>query len=199
MILALRLSRGAMCIADAQGRCPLGYILLTTLCECGRMSDYIRPHFSGATIFFTVNLANRTSDLLVREVGGLRDAFMRTISDRRFYIDAVVILPDHLHMVMTLPDGDSDYATRWRVIKARFSRGVNKGRVRGSHVRRCERGVWQRRYWEHHIRDDADYRTHVEYCWKNPVKHRLVEHPSDWPYSSIHRDLKSGKAPKKWA
>ena len=104
------------------------------------MSDYIRPRTSGATIFFTVNLANRSSDLLVREVDGLRDAFMRTISDRRFYIDAVVILPDHLHMVMTLPDGDSDYATRWRVIKARFSRGVNKGRVRGSHVRRCGRG-----------------------------------------------------------
>jgi len=162
------------------------------------MSDYIRPQTSGATIFFTVNLANRSSDLLVREVDGLRDAFMRTISGRRFYIDAVVILPDHLHMVMTLPDGDSDYATRWRVIKARFSRGVNKGRVRGSHVRRCERGVWQRRYWEHHIRDEADYHAHVEYCWKNPVKHGLVERPTDWPYSSIHRDIREGRVPAEW-
>ncbi len=175
-----------------------GYDLLTKFCDCDGMSNYIRPRLSGATIFFTVNLVNRTSDLLVREVGGLRDAFMRTISDRRFYIDAVVILPDHLHMVMTLPDGDDDYATRWRVIKARFSRGVGQGHVRPSHIRRGERGIWQRRYWEHHIRDEGDYRAHVEYCWKNPVKHGLVEKPADWPYSSIHRDIKEGRVPPEW-
>jgi len=162
------------------------------------MSNYIRPLFSGATIFFTVNLENRTSDLLVREVDGLRDAFVRTISNRRFYIDAAVILPDHLHMVMTLPDGDCDYATRWRVIKARFSRGVDTGNVRPSHIRRSERGIWQRRYWEHHIRDETDYRAHVEYCWKNPVKHGLVEKPTDWPYSSIHRDIRAGRVPAEW-
>ncbi len=115
---------------------------------------------------------------------------MRTISERPFYINAIVVLPDHLHTVLTLPSGDSDYATRWRIIKARFSRQVKVGNRRASHLRRGERGIWQRRYWEHHIRDDDDFRAHVEYCWKNPVKHGLVKHPNDWPYSSIHRDLK---------
>ena len=162
------------------------------------MSNYIRPRTGGASIFFTVNLADRASDLLVREVGGLRDAFVRTITDRRFHIDAVVILPDHLHMVMTLPEGDSDYATRWRVIKARFSRGVDKGNIRASHLARAERGIWQRRYWEHHIRGAEDYRRHVEYCWKNPVKHGYVEAPTDWPYSSIHRDIRQGRVPAEW-
>lgn len=162
------------------------------------MSNFIRPRTTGASIFFTVNLASRTSELLVQEIDGLRDAFTRTISDRQFYIDAAVILPNHLHMVMTLPEGDSDYATRWRIIKARFSRGVGRGPVRPSHIRRRERGIWQRRYWEHHIRDEADHRAHIEYCWKNPVKHGFVEKPTDWPYSSIHRDIRKGRVSTEW-
>ena len=162
------------------------------------MSNYIRPRTGGATIFFTVNLANRTSDLLVREVDKLRDAFMRTLADREFNIDAIVVMPDHLHAVITLPENDHDYSTRWSVIKGRFSRQIGKGNLCDSNVRRRERGIWQRRYWEYHIRDEADYRAHVEYCWKNPVKHGYVERPVDWPYSSIHRDIRLGRVPKEW-
>jgi putative transposase len=175
-----------------------GYDLLTKFCDCGEMANYTRPRTSGATIFFTVNLANRTSDLLVQEVDKLRDAFMRTLADRKFNIDAIVVMPDHLHAVITLPENDHDYATRWSVIKGRFSRQIGKGNLRDSNLRRRERGIWQRRYWEHHIRSENDYRAHIEYCWKNPVKHGYVERPVDWPYSSIHRDIRLGHAPKEW-
>ena len=162
--------------------------LLTILCNFYGMPNYVRPRVPSATIFFTVALADRGSDLLVREIDMLRDAFVRTLAERKFVINAIVVLPDHLHTVITLPEGDDDYATRWRVIKGRFSRQVTAGNLRASHLKRGERGVWQRRYWEHHIRDEQDYRAHVEYCWKNPVKHGYVERPVDWPYSSIHRD-----------
>ena len=148
----------------------------------------------GATVFFTVALAERGSDLLIREIPLLRAAFHRTVQDRPFRFDAIVILPDHLHMVMSLPPGDADYATRWRIIKARFSRNLPKGHQRASHVRRGERAVWQRRFWEHHIRDAADYAAHVQYCWDNPVKHGLVRDARDWPYSSVHREVKAGRA-----
>ena len=158
------------------------------------MSNYARPRVPGATVFFTVALADRGSDLLIRELPLLRAAFHRTVQERPFRFDAIVILPDHLHMVMSLPPGDADYATRWRIIKARFSRNLPKGRRRLSHVKRGERGVWQRRFWEHHIRDEADYRMHVRYCWDNPVKHGLVRDAREWPYSSVHREVKAGRA-----
>jgi REP-associated tyrosine transposase len=152
------------------------------------MTNYRRPRLAGATVFFTVNLALRGSDQLVREIASLRAAFSQTQRNHRWSIDAIVILPDHLHAVVTLPDGDHDYSTRWRLIKSRFSRQVSKGRLRPSHIARSERGVWQRRFWEHHIRDETEYQAAIRYCWYNPVKHDLVEQPTDWPYSSIHRD-----------
>ena len=105
-----------------------------------------------------------------------------------FEVDAWVVLPDHMHCIWTLPPGDSDYSTRWRVIKSRFSRQMPPAHLRPSHIARRERGIWQRRYWEHHIRDEADYIAHVAYCWNNPVKHGFVEDPRDWPYSSYHSD-----------
>ncbi|PZQ95865.1 MAG: transposase [Cereibacter sphaeroides] len=148
------------------------------------MSGYLRPKVKGATVFFTVALASRGSDLLVREVDRLRDAVRLTQAERPFGIDAWVVLPDHVHAVWTLPEGERDFPTRWRLIKSRFSMGLPKGELSRSHVTRQERGVWQRRYWEHHIRDEADYRVHVEYCWHNPVKHGLVSRPEDWPFSS---------------
>ena len=150
------------------------------------MSRYIRPKIPGASIFFTVALQYRGGDLLVRQINALRFAVAKTRAERPFHIDAWVVLPDHMHAVWTLPEGDCDYATRWSVIKARFSMSVPPGNRRQSHIKRRERGVWQRRYWEHHIRDQGEYVAYIRYCHINPVKHGLVENPMDWPYSSIH-------------
>lgn len=152
------------------------------------MSKYIRPRAPGSRIFFTVNLAHRGTDLLTREVACLREAVHRTLLERPFVIDAWVVLPDHMHAVWTLPEGDHDFSTRWSVIKARFSRQMPPMRRRRSHEARREHGIWQRRFWEHHIRDEADYTAHIRYCWNNPVKHGYVTAPHDWPFSSVHRD-----------
>jgi putative transposase len=118
---------------------------------------------------------------LVEEVDRLRTAVRDTMGERPFKIDAWVVLPDHLHAVWTLPEGDADYSVRWRLIEARFSREFPKGPLRASHKDRQERGIWQRRFWEHHIRGETDFAAHVSYCWINPVKHGLVEKPEDWP------------------
>ncbi|WP_299651759.1 transposase [uncultured Tateyamaria sp.] len=177
------------------------------------MPNYRRPKITGASIFFTVALAQRGGTLLVDEVDALRDAVRVTRAERPFHIDACVVLPDHLHCVWTLPVGDRDFSTRWAAIKARFTRTIRDyGRVgfQPTHAKRLghavgwnptlrrteskiakgDAGVWQRRFWEHHIRDDADYLAHVRYCWMNPVKHGLVERPEDWAYSSVHRDAR---------
>lgn len=154
------------------------------------MSNYRRPKITNVPIFFTITLEDRRSDLLIREIDILRQAVRLTKAERPFDIDAWVVLPDHMHCIWRLPDGDMDYPTRWRLIKSRFSRGVPISALRASHVRRQERGVWQRRFWEHHIRDEADFAAHLQYCWMNPVKHGLAERPEDWPYSSLHRNLR---------
>lgn len=156
------------------------------------MSKYIRPHRPGASVFFTVALADRGAQTLVDHVDVLREAVRVTRAERPFRIEAWVVLPDHMHCVWTLPEGDADFSTRWSVIKARFSRAMPLVHRRKSHEMRREHGIWQRRYWEHHIRDDAAYAACVRYCWINPVKHGLVEHPKDWPYSSWHRDGSNG-------
>jgi len=143
-------------------------------------------------VFFTVRLQECGATLLTDEVERLRFAVGSTQRERPFTIDAFVVLPDHLHCIWTLPPGDSDYSLRWRLIKSRFSAGLPKGRLRASHVARQERGVWQRRFWEHHIRDAGDYRAHVQYCQMNPVKHGFVDAPEAWPYSSVHRDRRVG-------
>jgi len=181
------------------------------------MSNYIRPKVPGASIFFTVNLAERGSDLLSEEIDLLRRAVRVTRSERPFLIDAWAVLPDHLHTVWTLPDGDRDFSGRWGAIKARFvmllrragfsppaelpmvRSGRYAGLKPGLRVGKRECAVWQRRFWEHHIRDDADYAAHVRYCWLNPVKHGFVERPVDWPHSSIHRDIRLGKVEPEWS
>jgi putative transposase len=153
------------------------------------MSAYLRPRIPGATIFFTLALEDRGSDALVRHAGALRVAVRRTMAERPFRIEACVILPDHLHMIWTLPAGDSDFPNRWRVIKARFTQALpGEGLARASHKVRRERGLWQRRYWEHHVRSPAELAALTRYCWMNPVKHGLVADPFDWSLSSIHRD-----------
>jgi putative transposase len=152
------------------------------------MSEYRRLRIPGGCYFFTVNLEDRRSDLLVRHVDVLRQAVHTVRRARPFHIDAFAVLPDHLHAVWTLPEGDADFPTRWRLIKKAFSRRLPAGESRSpSRVRRGERGIWQRRYWEHAIRDDPDFAAHVDYVHSNPVKHGLVEKPADWPYSTVHR------------
>ena len=147
----------------------------------------------GAAVFFTVCLAERGSSVLVDEVVRLRAAVRATMVERPFGILAWVVLPDHLHAVWLMPEGDSDYSTRWRLIKSRFSRGLPKGNVRASHDLRFERGLWQRRFWEHHLRSEADVNAAIRYCLINPVKHGFVEAPEQWPYSSVHRDIRMGR------
>jgi putative transposase len=149
---------------------------------------YRRADVAGGTYFFTVNLADRRRGLLVEHVDVLR-ATVRAVRERHpFHIDAFVVLPDHLHAIWSLPQGDADYATRWMLIKAGFSRCLAKGERRNtSRIRKGERGIWQRRYWEHLIRDDTDYQRHVDYVHYNPVKHGYVTHAAEWAYSSIHR------------
>ncbi|MBV9782704.1 MAG: transposase, partial [Acidisphaera sp.] len=128
------------------------------------MPDYRRNLVAGGSYFFTVNLLDRRSDLLVSAIGVLRDAVRETRSSRPFHIDAWVVLPDHLHCMWTLPQGDADFPLRWRTIKARFSRAVSRPEDRrASLLRKREAGIWQRRYWEHTIRDDDDFAAHMDY------------------------------------
>ena len=183
------------------------------------MPNYRRARVPGATYFFTAALAERNTPLLVKNIGLLRNALRATRRDHPFRIDAMVVLPDHLHAVWTLPDRDADFPTRWGAIKGRFSRSVREagfecragftppriwsGRNGGVHpalrTAKGEVGIWQRRYWEHLIRDDTDFRNHVEYCHFNPVKHGLVARVGDWPYSSFHRFVRAGMYPAEWA
>ena len=175
------------------------------------MSCYQRLRIPGAPVFFTVCLAERGSDLLLREVVRLRGAVRATMEERPFEILAWVVLGDHIHCVWRLPEGDSDYSTRWGAIKGRFSSSlrragftppsvlpmVRSGRFAGVNPGlredKGEVAIWQRRFWEHHIRDEADLNAHIRYCWLNPVKHGFVEWAVDWPYSSIHRDVGLGQ------
>jgi putative transposase len=158
------------------------------------MSNYLRPRRPGATVFLTITLAARGSQILTDRIEVLRKAVRDTRAARPFHIDAWVVLPDHMHCVWTLPEGDHGYAARVQQIKARFSRAMPKGPRRASHIARREQGIWQRRFWEHHIRDMTDYQNHMAYCWYNPIKHGFVENVHDWPYSSWHRDNRSDGA-----
>ena len=112
----------------------------------------------------------------------------------------MVVLPDHIHAVWTLPPGDADFSLRWRLIKIDFAKAVPKNELRSAvRMARGERGVWQRRFWEHLIRDDEDFCHDLEYCYFNPVRHGLVTRVCDWPHSSFHRDVRAGLIPADWA
>jgi len=164
------------------------------------MANYRRAFIPGGTWFFTVNLLQRhDNDLLVREIDVLRTTVRRVRTRYPFHINAWVVLPEHLHCVWTLPPGDSDFSTRWRLIKSGFSRALPQTEHRCKV--RCaagERGIWQRHYWEHAIRNDADYQRHVDYVHRNPVKHGWVQRVSDWPYSTFHRYVETGVYPLNW-
>ena len=164
------------------------------------MPNYRRAFIPGGTWFFTVNLLERkNNDLLVREIDLLRETVRAVRKRYPFYIDAWVVLPNHMHAVWTLPLGDADFSKRWRLIKSGFSRALPKTEYL-SNVRKMagERGIWQRHFWEHSIRDETDFERHVDYVHINPVKHGLVDRVVDWPYSSFHRQVENGVYPENW-
>jgi putative transposase len=163
------------------------------------MTDYRRNFIAGGSFFFTVNLADRRLRLLTECINELRAAFRETRRRHPFTIDAMVVLPEHLHTVWTLPEGDADFSTRWRLIKTSFSRKLAFGEpVSTSRAAKGERGIWQRRHWEHTIRDEDDFARHIDYVHINPLKNGLVKRVGDWPYSSFHRMVKLGVYPEDW-
>jgi putative transposase len=163
------------------------------------MPRYRRLFVEGGTYFFTVTLDDRSADLLVRHIDLLRQVYDAVQRRFHFETNAICILPDHLHAIWSLPENDSDFPRRWSLIKSGFSRALPSADNRSaSKTRRREKGIWQRRYWEHAIRDDADYARHIDYIYYNPVKHGLVSKVSDWPHSSFHRDVARGLLPEDW-
>ncbi|OQW41868.1 MAG: transposase [Proteobacteria bacterium SG_bin4] len=165
------------------------------------MPNYRRLWHPGGTYFFTVNLLQRhDNDLLVRHADLLRVVVSRVKKVHPFTIHGWVVLPEHLHCVIELPPGDADYATRWRLIKMNFSKALPPTEPRNaSREQRGERGIWQRRYWEHAIRDERDFNAHMDYVHINPVKHGLTKSVADWPYSTFHKLVATGIYPPDWA
>jgi putative transposase len=161
------------------------------------MVRYRRNLVPGGTFFFTVTLADRRSSVLVAHIAALRAAFRMTRQQWPFAIDAIVVLPDHLHTIMTLPSGDSDFSGRWRRIKSLFTRRVA---AQDQTLQRRNGGyaVWQSRFWEHTVRDETDFARHVDYIHYNPVKHGLVTCAGDWRYSSFHQYVRQGLLPEDW-
>ena len=147
-----------------------------------------------------MNLADRSSRLLIDRVDDLR-ASVRLVKQRHpFDIVAWVALPDHLHTIWTLPISDNDFSTRWALIKAGFSRCIEHVEDIGPSRRaKGERGIWQRRFWEHQIRDEEDLGRHIDYVHFNPVKHGYTVRASEWLYSSIHRYIRLEDLPVDWA
>jgi putative transposase len=159
---------------------------------------YRRNFVPGGTFFFTVALEDRRSTLLTRRIDDLRSAFRQVRQEWPFDVDAIVVLPEHLHAILTLPEGDIDFPLRWRRIKTVFTRAVIAGGAALATRDGGGRVLWQRRFWEHTIRDDDDFSRHVDYIHFNPVKHGYVASPSDWPHSSLHRYVRDGVFPPDW-
>ncbi len=149
---------------------------------------YRRDRTAGGTYFFTVVTHERLPILASPEaVDALRSAFRKVRSDRPFVIKAIVVLPDHLHTLWTLPEGDADYSMRWRLIKRSFSAAVD-----------ARSRVWQNRFWEHRVRDETDWCRHIDYIHWNPVKHGIVNEAWEWPYSSFNTHVQRGTYPADW-
>ncbi len=163
------------------------------------MVQYRRSRVAGGTYFFTVNLRDRRSGLLVEHIDALRDIVRDVRAKFPFEIDAMVVLPDHWHSVWTLPQDDANYVRRLRLIKARFTKHLVHAGVNIAKDARGEYSLWQKRFWEHTIRDDRDFEAHVNYVHINPVKHGYVARAVDWSHSTIHRNVKTGMLPDDWA
>ncbi len=157
---------------------------------------YRRSNIPGATLFFTVVTFDRKNILCSDDnPRHLREAMESVRADHPFTIDAIVLLPDHLHCIWTLPPDDNAFSKRWMLIKSRFTRKCIdpfKGTPSPSRIKKREQNIWQRRFWEHQIRDELDYKRHIDYIHFNPVKHRLATAPREWKYSSFHRYVKNG-------
>ncbi|KAF1716843.1 transposase [Pseudoxanthomonas yeongjuensis] len=165
------------------------------------MRTYVRARVTGGTYFFTVNLAERHGNtLLVDRIDVLKRALQQTRQDHPFAMPGFVVLPEHLHCLWRMPTGDDDFPMRWRLIKSRFSRSLSAGERRThSRANKNERGIWQRRYWEHLVRDDADFQRCLDYIHYNPVKHGRAVHAMDWPHSSFLHWVERGVYPPDWA
>ena len=157
---------------------------------------YRRTLAPGGTYFFTVNIASRRKTLLTDYIDCLRDSVRTVRLAHPFEIVAWVVLPDHMHAIWKLPQDDSDFPMRWNQIKGRFSRALPPvENIPASRARRRERGVWQRRFWEHLIRDEDDLARYVDYVHYNPVKHGHARRVVDWPFSSFHQYTRRGWLP----
>jgi putative transposase len=169
------------------------------------MSRYRRARSAGACYFFTVVTYRRQPilcDDAVRQA--LRDILIRVRETRPFTIDAWVLLPDHLHCIRTLPSGAADYSMRWNRIKRWVSMVCARGYKRpdwmsASKRKHRESTVWQRRFWEHQIRDDLDFMRHVDYLHYNPVKHGVCQRVADWPHSTFHQYVVHAVYPVDWS
>jgi putative transposase len=167
------------------------------------MSRYRRVT-SGSTFFFTLVSFHRRPILCEEAIrAALRQAIRAVRSQHPFSIDALVLLPDHLHCIWTLPDGESDYSTRWSRIKRDVSRECHQAfhdsrLLTPSARKRREVTIWQRRFWEHRIRNDADLERHVDYIHYNPVRHGYAAHASDWPYSTFRQHVERGLYAPDW-
>jgi len=163
---------------------------------------YRRAFVPGGSYFFTV-VTERRRKIFSDDahVDLLRLAFQQVMAKLPFKIDAAVILPDHLHCIWTLPPGEADFATRWRLIKTWFSKHCSpelKTPPSAAREKKKEQAIWQHRYWEHLLRNETDYQRHIDYIHCNPVKHGYVDRPSDWRSSSLHRYIEQGIIDKNW-
>ena len=166
------------------------------------MPNYRRSYLKGGTYFFTVATYRRHPIFKKESAVELLMACFKLVSaEYPFRVDAMVILPDHLHCIWTLPDSDFDFSVRWKRLKACFSRNYacsRKADVSESMHKKREKGIWQRRFWEHCIRDQEDFNRHCDYIHYNPVKHELVNLPMEWKYSSFKRFVRNGLYPEAW-
>ena len=164
---------------------------------------YRRAFIPGGSFFFTLVTEKRRAIFNdERNVDTLRAAFAKIKAQRPFDIDAIVIMPDHLHCIWTLPPHDLDFATRWRLIKTWFTKHCDpslRAPPNKARQNKQEQAIWQHRYWEHALRDEADFESHVDYIHYNPVKHQHVTAPREWPHSSFHRYVEIGIYPADWA
>lgn len=157
------------------------------------MSDYIHRRSPGGTYFFTIRLADRNSNALHRYVADLRRAMRDTLARHPFQIDAIAVLPAVIHTIWTLPADTSDYSNRIGMLKSRFSRGLPMPANRTpTQIARGEKGIWQRRFWEHKIKDKADFDRHRDLIYLSPVHAGLCPRPQDWAFTSLHRDVRHG-------
>ena len=164
------------------------------------MRHYIRDKTKGGTYFITFTLRDRQSTLLTKHIGEFRQAFRLTTHYHDLTLNAMVLLPVHIHMVITLPENDDNYSVIIASLKSQFSRQIKKTELISSSRRnKRKRGIWQRRFWEHRIRDTLDYNNHIDYIHFNPVKHGYVNNPRDWPYSTLHQFITNGMYPYDWA